>query len=159
EVTPEETVEVPDHALAIRLVLVEIHAAVVAGRVRTDAFDRPFELMRKLSRLTLAQIDRDLGERQRLAFRVGRSADDDGVAEVGLVLNPIEMDTERRRDPRIELAAFHQIDQRAGHKAGELSELRLLAGFTLALRDVVYMDDHLTVLGCTGGHAAARTTF
>ena len=27
----------------------------------------------------------------------------------------------------VELAAFDQIDQRAGHKAGELSELRLLA--------------------------------
>src|SRR5262249_46309044 len=120
---PEQTVEVPDHALAIRLVIVEIHASVVSGRVRTDAPDSAFELQRKLCWLTLAKIDGDFGERQRFAFRVCCPADDDRVPEVGFVLDPVEMNAKRRRDSRIELAAFDQIDQRAGHKAGELSKL------------------------------------
>ena len=65
------------------------HAAIVGGCGRPDAFQRAPQLQGQLCRIGLPKVDCNLGERQGLAERVGCAPDDDRVAEIRAVLNPV----------------------------------------------------------------------
>jgi len=138
---PEQPVEVPDHAVAIRAVIVQIHPPIVRHAVAAGAPGGARQLRGQLRRLTLAQIDRDLSKRDGVAVRIGGATHDHRIAEIGAVLNPIEMNAKRRGEAGIELAVFDQINQRAGDQTGELSELRFLGALPFE-RNVIDVDDH-----------------
>ena len=102
QVPPEQPVELPDQAVAIRLELVEIDVVVGVGvgRRRRGCCTASASSVGQPGGVGLAQVDRDLGQRQQLPLAVGRAPHHHRVAEVGLVLNPVEVNAQRRRQLR-----------------------------------------------------------
>jgi hypothetical protein len=110
-----------------------------------EALHRAGEIGLQLRRVCLPQIDRDLCQRQRLPLRAGRATHHHRVAEVRLVLNPVEVDPQRWRHPRVQDAVFDERHQRTRDQAGHLTLWRPLAvSGLLTLRNVIDMNDHRT---------------
>jgi len=133
QVLPEQAVEIPDHAIAVRAEIVQVHAAIVGRRRRPDALQRAAELHRQLGGIGLPEIDGNLGERHRLALGIGGSAHADGIAEIGAVLNPVQVDAQGRCKVRVEDAVLDEVHERSGDEAGQLAKLRRFAGLFLGL--------------------------
>ena len=95
-------------------------------------------------RVGLPEIHGDLRERQHPPARIGGPADDYRIAEVALVMDPVEMHAQRRRQLRIENAVLDHRHHAAGHERAEiafgLTDRRTL-GFSGS--DVVDVNDHL----------------
>jgi hypothetical protein len=125
KVAPEQAVEAPEQTVAIGTELVEIDVtgAVVVGL--PDRPDRGRERIGNAGAIGLPHVDGDLGERHRLALQIRCPANDHRIAEVGLVLNPVEMDA-----------------QRTGDEARNLTLRGPLTLRFLALRNVIDVDDH-----------------
>ena len=92
----------------------------------------------------LPQIDGDLRQRQRLLLLIDRAADDDRIAEAGLVLNPIEMDAQAERVVLVDAAALDEQRQRSDDAAGQLGDV---GAFRQGGRRVVSLDDQVRVAG------------
>ena len=144
EMPPEQPVEVPDQAVAIRLEHVEIDVALGIGVGRVgEALDRLRQVLGQPIGHGLPQVHRDLGQRQKLAPAVGGAPHHHGVAEVGLVLNPVEMHAQRRRELRVEHAFLDHRHHRPGDEPGQFTLRRALpGGFLLTGGYVVDVNDH-----------------
>jgi hypothetical protein len=84
------------------------------------------ELIGQAEGIGLTQIDGDLGQRPQPFQMVDRTPDDYRIAEAGLVLQPVEMDPQRRRGFRIEARSIEQAGDRGGDPAGELGDVSSL---------------------------------
>ena len=132
QVLPEQPVEVPDHAIAVGPEIIQVDAAVVGGRGRADAPQRAPQLQTQLGgsacRRSIAISASDIG-----CLRVGGATDDDRIAEIGLLVDPVEMHPQRRRQARIEDAVLDEVHERSGDEAGQLAKLRRFPGLFLGL--------------------------
>src|SRR4030095_11616431 len=139
-------IEGPEQTVAIRTELVEIQMIVDVGfRSRVEAPDHPEQVALQPCGVGLAKIDGDLRKRQRLPLSAGRPAQHHRVTEVGLVLNPVQVDAQGRGHPSIEDAGLDARHQRSCNQARHLALWRSLASPGLfALRNVIDMNDHRT---------------
>jgi len=141
---PEEPVEAPDQTVAIGAELIEIQVVVdVRLRSGVEALHRSRERDGKPRSIRLTQIDSDLSQRKDLPLRAGRAPHHHRVAEVGFVLNPVEVNPQGRGHLGIEDAVFDERHQRPCDQSGHLALRRTLAiPGLLALRNMIDMDDH-----------------
>ena len=154
---PEQPVEFPDQSVAQGSEVVEGYWPVFGWRARRGchpretgdgpAQKRPLRIgqqRRQPFRLDLAQVDGHLRQGQHLALGVDRAPDDHRIAEVGAVLNPIEMDAQRRKRAHIHLSLLQQGRERFNDASGELGErlARTVASDARRLKVLVEVDDH-----------------
>ena len=146
QVPPEQPVEAPHQAIAVWTELVEIEVVLDVGLgTGVEALHRPREVGLKPGGVGLTKIDGDLGQRERLPLGTGRPAQHHRVAEVGLVLNPVQMNPQGWGHPGVEDAVFDERHQRPRDQARHLALWRTLAvPGLLALRNVVDVNDHRT---------------
>jgi len=134
---PEQPVELPDRAVAEgRPVVDDDPVAAVArnhGRAVADRCDGAGQIVDHPLARRPAQVDGQLGQRQALAPSVRGVAHRDGLAEIRLVLDPVEVQPQVRQHVRVETPLVDQREERGQHVARSG-----LAG----LRQVVEVDDH-----------------
>ena len=151
---PEQPVEFPDETVAHRTEVVQGNRPAVAGRRRGARATRPApkrllrigQQRRQPFGFDLAQVDGDLGQRQHPALSIDGAPDDHRIAEVGAVLNPIEMNPQRRQRAHVDLSLLEERRERFNDPPGELGE-RLPRPFPSGarrLKALVEMDDHRT---------------
>ena len=113
---------------------------VVSGRL--PVAQRPHrqrELVRQSRGVRVPKIDGDLGERPQPILLVDGAAQHHRVAEGRPVVDPIEVDAQRRRRLPVQAAPIDQRRHRRGHAAGDLGEIGSLRQ---RRRGVVRLNDH-----------------
>jgi len=130
---PEQSVELPDRALAQRPPLLDDDAAAGLALDRADGRERTAEVIDQPVARRPAQIDRQFGERHSLTLGIGGVAYGDRFSEVRLVLDPVEVQAKARQHFRVESPLIEEREQRGQDLAG--------AGLT-GLRQEVEVDDH-----------------
>ena len=109
---PEEPVEPPDHAVADGRPLLEDRRTVrLAVRRVGDSAKGTGQRLAQPCGLDAAEIDRKLGQRQRPAGAVRGPPDGDGLAKVGTVLDPVEVNAEARQDARVPVAGRDEPEE------------------------------------------------
>ena len=89
---PEQMIEPPDDALAKRSEVLQAHAIVQRGlEIGIDRLEGAGQLLRHQCRIGLAEVDGNLGERERTAVRVGGAPNGDRIAEIVLVVDPVQV--------------------------------------------------------------------
>jgi hypothetical protein len=131
-VSPEQPVEVPDQAVAVGLELVEIDV-LLGVRVHRPAeqADGAGQVLGQALGAGLTQVYGDFRQRQHLAGAVYRAADHHRIPKARLVLDPVEMDAQRRGHLRRQDAVFDHRHHRASDEAGDLALGRSRAAFFL----------------------------
>ena len=105
------------------------------------AAERPSERLAEGGGLDAAEVHGELGEGEGPAGPVGRAPDEDRLAEVRLVLDPVEVDPQARHQSRLDGPVGDQAEQRPDDVRGPLGEDGLLRA---ARRDVIDVEDHRT---------------
>src|SRR3954469_5886750 len=145
EVLPEQAIEIPHQAVAVRC---ERAQPDVLMTIRLGAWTQRAHRLEQLALdrgdLGLPEVHRNLRQRQHLAPGVGCPANDDRIAEVAAVVNPVEMHAERRRQLRIEDAVLDHRHHAAGDERTQIA-FGLAGRCTpgLPASDVVDVNDHL----------------
>ena len=108
QVTPEESVEGPDDAGAQGLELFERETAGILLRSGLGTMDGAEQIGTQGFRDHLARVDVHIHDGGGLAEGVVALGGGDGFAEIGFVLDPIELHLEARELTLIDEAFFHQ---------------------------------------------------
>ena len=139
---PEEPVEPPDHAVPDRHPRLEGHSAHrhFLERLRGST-EGPSERVGERGGLDPTEVHRELGESQGSAGPIGGPPDENGLAEVRLVLDPVQVDSQARHQARLDGPVGDQAEQRPDDVRAPLGENGLLR---TAWRDVIDVEDHRT---------------
>ena len=136
---PEQTIEPPDDALTQRREVLQAHAIVRRGlELGVDRLQGAGELLRHQRGIGLAEVDRDLGERERPAVGVGGPPNGDRIAEIVLVVDPVQVHAQRGEQPRVDGSLFDERHDRPDDETGQIAQ----ALRARAARDVIEMEDH-----------------
>ncbi len=133
EALPEETIEAPEERIAQRRPTLEVEAPVLFAGLAAEGGERPAQSFAGFHCRGLTEIDGDFGQRQRPALAVGRAPEHHGVAEIGAVLHPVEMDAETGEVTGIGVALLDEREQRRQRLAGSRGE---------SGRQMVDVEDH-----------------